>query len=165
MFTYASYLRPIFRYACMMWSYAAKSHVKLLIKVQNSTIRQILDMPWHIQNFHFYKVIYILRLNNYMQHRNLNFLLAWENINNRALNILIQYDYNNPINRKSLKTGLRLNTLLLSFSYVTNLLWFFTVYHCFVWDGVFTPPCLNCFKILTARRSVFIVFSYEQFVC
>ena len=54
---YTSYLRPILTYTCMMWSYAAKSHVKLPIKVQNSTIWQILDIPWYVLNFHIFKEI------------------------------------------------------------------------------------------------------------
>ena len=47
-----------------------------------------------------------------MQHLNLNFHLALENIDNRALNTLVEYDHNNLLNRKRPKTGLRLNTLL-----------------------------------------------------
>ena len=47
-----------------------------------------------------------------MQYLNLNFHLALENIDNRALNILVEYDHNNPINRKHPKTGLRLIPLI-----------------------------------------------------
>ena len=43
---------------------------------------------------------------------NLNFHLDSENIDNRALNTLVEYDHNNPINRKHPKTGLCLNSLL-----------------------------------------------------
>ena len=55
MLSFTSYLRLILTCPCMVLSYAAKSYVKLLIKAQNSTIRQILDMPWYIRNFHIYK--------------------------------------------------------------------------------------------------------------
>ena len=47
----------IAEYAWIVWSYAAKSHDKLFIKAQNSTIRKILSMPWYIWNFHVYKEI------------------------------------------------------------------------------------------------------------
>ena len=96
----------------MAWSYAAKSHVKLLIKAQNSTIRQILDMPWYVRNFHIYKEIELPRLNDFIQHLNIKFHLALENNDNNALNTLAKYDHNDPSNRNRPKTGLRLNTLL-----------------------------------------------------
>ena len=112
MLIYTSYLRPILKYACLVWSYATKSHVDLLIKSQNSTIWQILDMPWYIRNFHIYKDINIPRLNDFIQYLNLNFHLALENADNHALNTLVEYDHQNSINRKRPKTGLRLNILL-----------------------------------------------------
>ena len=68
-------------------------------------------MPWCVRNFHVYKEIDIPRLNEFMQHLNLNFPLPLENIDNRALNTLVEYDHNNPMNRKRPKTGLRLNNL------------------------------------------------------
>ena len=94
----------------MVWSYAAKSHVKLRIQAQNSTIRHILDIPWSVRNFHIYKEINIPRLNDFIQHLNLNFHLALENIDNHALNTFAEYHHSNPIKRKHPKTGLRLNT-------------------------------------------------------
>ena len=69
MLVYTSYLRPILTYAWMTWSYAAKSHVKLLIKAQNSTVRQILDIAWYVRNFHIYREIELPRLNNFIQHQ------------------------------------------------------------------------------------------------
>ena len=45
-------------------------------------------MPWCVRNFHVYKEIDIPRLNEFMQHLNLNFPLPLENIDNRALNTL-----------------------------------------------------------------------------
>ena len=96
----------------MTWSYAAKSHIKLFIKAQNSTVRQILDMPWYVQNFHIYKEIEHPRLKDFIQHLNIKFHLALENNDNNALNTLAEYDYNDPSNRKRPKTSLRLNTLL-----------------------------------------------------
>ena len=48
--------------------------------------------------FIFIKKIDIPRLNDFMQHLNLYFRLVRENIDNRALNTHIEYDYNNPIN-------------------------------------------------------------------
>ena len=45
--------------------------------------------------------------------------MTLENIENCALNTLVEYNYNNPINRKFPKTGLRLNTILQSFTYAT----------------------------------------------
>ena len=96
----------------MLWSYAAKSRVKLLIKVQNSTVRQILDKPWYVRNFHIYKEIDIPCFTDFMQHLNFNFYLALENMDNCALDTLVEYDYNNPINTKRPKTYLHLNTLL-----------------------------------------------------
>ena len=112
MFIYTSYLKPILSYACMVLSYATKSRVKLLIKAQNSTISQILDMTLYIRNFHIYKEIEILRLNDFMQHLNLNFHLALENIDNSALSTLTEYVHNNLTIRKHLKTDSCLNTLL-----------------------------------------------------
>ena len=47
-----------------------------------------------------------------MQDFNLNFHLTLENIDNRALNTLVEYDHNNPINRKLPKTCVRLNNFL-----------------------------------------------------
>ena len=96
----------------MKGSYAAKSHVKLLIKAQNSTIPQILDMPWYVRNFHIYKEIELPRLNDFIQHLNIKFYLALENKDNNALNTLAEYDHNDPSNRKRPKTVLRVNTLL-----------------------------------------------------
>ena len=69
-------------------------------------------MPWYVRNFYIYEEIDILRLNDFMQYLSLNFHLALENIYNRSLNTFVEYDHNNPINRKRPKTGLRLNTLL-----------------------------------------------------
>ena len=85
MLIFTSYFRPILTYASMMWSYAAKSHVKLLIQAQYSTTHQIHDMLWYVRNFHIYKVIDIPRLNDFIQNLNLNFHLALENVDNRAL--------------------------------------------------------------------------------
>ena len=107
MFIYTSYLKPI-----LVWSYAAKSHTKLLIQAQTSTIPQILDMSWCVLNFHIYKEIDILSFNDFVQHLNFNFHLALENVDNRTLNALVEIDYNSPINWKSHKLGLLLNTLL-----------------------------------------------------
>ena len=69
-------------------------------------------MPWYVRNFHIYKETELPRLNDFMQHLNLNFHLALENTENNALNALAEYDHNYLTNRKRLKTGLRLNTLL-----------------------------------------------------
>ena len=96
----------------MTWLCAAKFHVKLLIKAQNSTVRQILDMPWYVRNFHIYKEIELPRLNDFIQHLNLNFHLALENTDNNALNILAEYDHNDTSNRKLSKAGLHLNPLI-----------------------------------------------------
>ena len=84
----------------------------LLIKTQNSTIRQILDMRWYARNFQVYKEIDIPSLNYFIEHVNLNFHLVLVNIDNRVLNTNANYDLNNPVNRKHLKTGLQLNTFL-----------------------------------------------------
>ena len=51
------------------------SHIKLLIKVQNSTLRQILDMPWYVQNFHVYKEIELPHLNDFIQ--TLTYISIW----------------------------------------------------------------------------------------
>ena len=69
-------------------------------------------MPWCVRNFHNYKEIDIPCLNDFMQHFNLNFHLTLGNVDNRALNTLVEYNHNSPINRKRPKTGLPLNTLL-----------------------------------------------------
>ena len=69
-------------------------------------------MPWYFRNFYIYKEIDIPRLNDFMQHFNLNFHLSLGNVDNCTLNTLVEYDHNNPINRKRPKTGLHLNTLL-----------------------------------------------------
>ena len=58
----------------MTWSRTAKSHVKLFIKVQNSTVQQILDMSWYVRTFHINKEIELPLLNDFIQHFNLNFL-------------------------------------------------------------------------------------------
>ena len=50
----------------------------------------------------------ILHLNDFTLHFNLNFHLALENIDNRALNTFAVYDHNNPIKRKRPKTGVLL---------------------------------------------------------
>ena len=126
MFIYISYLRPILTHACMMRSYTAKSHVKLLLKSPNSTIRQILDMPLCVRNFHIHKEIELPRLNDFIQHLNLNFHLVFENTDDIALNTLAEYDHNDPRNRRRVKTGLRLNTLLQTFSRVL------TFFNCFL---------------------------------
>ena len=54
-------------------------------------------------NFHIYKETG-LRLNDFMQHLNLNFHLALINAENSASNTLAEYDHNNPINRKGYMT-------------------------------------------------------------
>ena len=59
----------------MTWSYAAKSHVKLLIKAQNSTVRQILDMSWYALNFYIYKEIELPHLNDFIQ--TLTYISIW----------------------------------------------------------------------------------------
>ena len=66
------------------------SKVKLLLKAQSSTIWQILDMPWYARNFYVYEEIGIILLNVFIKHLNLNFHLALENIDNRALNALVE---------------------------------------------------------------------------
>ena len=81
----------------MVWSYAVKSYVSLLIKFQNSIPRQILDMPCYVRNFHIYKDIDIPRLNDFI-HLNLNFHLVLEYIANRVLNTLAEYDPNSVNN-------------------------------------------------------------------
>ena len=95
-----------------MWSYADKSHVKLLIKAQNSTVWQILDMPWYVWNFHIYKEIELPRLNDFIQNLNIKFHLALETNDNNSLNTLAEYDHKDTSNRRLPKTGLRRNTLL-----------------------------------------------------
>ena len=111
MLIYTFYLSLILTYARMTWSHAAITHVKYLIKSQNSTIRKVLKMPWYVRNFHIYKEIEFPHLNNFM-HLNLNFHLALENTENDALNKLAEHDHNDPIKRKRPKTDLRLNILL-----------------------------------------------------
>ena len=71
-----SYYRPILTYACLVWSFASKSQVSFLIEAQNLSIRQILAISWHFQNFHIYK----------KEHSNLIFHLALEIKNNLILN-------------------------------------------------------------------------------
>ena len=75
---------PILTYVCLVWSYAVKSHVNLYIKYQNSTVRQILDMPWYVRDFLIYKEIDVSRLNDFIQQINLNFYLVLENKDNHA---------------------------------------------------------------------------------
>ena len=87
----------------MVVSYAAKNFVKILIKAQNSTIRQILDMPWNVRNFHIYTEIELPRLNDFIQHLKLNFHLALENTENNVLNTLAEYDHNDSIIWKRLR--------------------------------------------------------------
>ena len=70
-------------------------------------------MPRYIRIFYIYKEIAIPRtMNNFMQHLNLNFHLALENIDNRAFITLAECDDNNSINWECPKTGLHRNTLL-----------------------------------------------------
>ena len=99
-------------------------------------------MPWYVRNVHIYKVIDIPRLNDFLQHFILKFPSALENIENRALNKLAEYDYYNPINQKCPKTGRRLNTLLYYFSCVT-IPFLFLFSNCFLHfalPGILTPP-------------------------
>ena len=63
----------------MVWSYAAKSHVKLLIQAESSTIRQIINVSGYVRNFHVYKEIDIPRFNHFIQYLNKNFYLVLEN--------------------------------------------------------------------------------------
>ena len=72
-------------------------------------------MPWCVRNFHIFKEIELPCLNNFIQHLNLNFHLALENIENNALNTLEEHAHNDPTYRERSKTDLRLNTFFLSF--------------------------------------------------
>ena len=84
---YTFYLKTTLTYASIVWSYAAKSHVKLLIKDQNSTIQQILDMIWHVQNLIFIKkLIFHIWMISYNTLTLISFTL--ENIDNLALNTM-----------------------------------------------------------------------------
>ena len=60
----------------MTWSHAAKTYLKLIIKAQNLTFWQIIDILWYVRHFHMYKEIDIPRLNKFMQHVNINFPLS-----------------------------------------------------------------------------------------
>ena len=96
----------------MMYSCTAKIHANLLIKAQNSTIRIVLDVLQNVKNYHIYKEINVARLNDYIQHLNLSFHLTSKKQDSPALNILVVYDYNRPVNGKKVKNGLHFNTLL-----------------------------------------------------
>ena len=51
-------------------------------------------------------------MNDFRQHLILNFYLAIENTDNRALNTLVEYNHNNLINIKHPKTDLVLTPIL-----------------------------------------------------
>ena len=69
-------------------------------------------MPWCMGNFHTYKELDFLRLNDFIQQLDINFHSSVINTENSALNIFAEHDYINLINMKRPSTGLRLNTLL-----------------------------------------------------
>ena len=94
----------------MTGSYAPKSHLKLLMKAQNSTVRQILDMPWYVRNFHIYKEIELSGLKDFIRHLNLNFHLALENTKNNALNTLAEYDEKDPRTENAVRQAFALTT-------------------------------------------------------
>ena len=91
-FIYTSYLRPILTCSCVMCSYVANTHFKLLIKSKNSTVLQAFDMLQYIQNFHNYKSVELPRLNDFMQQLNLNFHLVLESIENNAFITVTEYE-------------------------------------------------------------------------
>ena len=70
-------------------------------------------MTWYARNFHIEKEIASPCLTDIILYLNLNSYLALANTDIRALNTLAGYVYNNPINKKYPKTGLRLNSLML----------------------------------------------------
>ena len=73
MLIYTSNIRLILTHACMTWSYAVQTLVKLLIKSLSYTVRQILDMPWYIRNFYAFEEIDLPRLNIFIQRLKLTF--------------------------------------------------------------------------------------------
>lgn len=109
---YNSYLRPLITYASPAWSYAAKTHINLLIKSQNATIRQIVDVPYYVRNYQIYREINTPKLGDFIQHLNLNFYNSLITSDNPALNEIETYDHTDPINRKRPLAALRLTDLL-----------------------------------------------------
>ena len=87
-----------------MSSYSLK--LKILLSGKSLTCLGMFEIVY------IYKEIELPRLNDFMQHLNLNFHLALENTENNALNTLAEYDHNDPINRMRSKANLLLNYLL-----------------------------------------------------
>ena len=81
-------------------------------------------------------------LNHILQHLNINFHLVLENVDNHVLYSLVEYEHHIPMNRKSIKSGLRLNTLLKSFSCVINPLCFSCFFIVLFGKGYSPPPSL-----------------------
>lgn len=103
---YKSYLRPLLTYACPAWAQAAKSHILILERCQNSTIRQLLDMPYYIPNKAIYKELKIPPLRNVLLKLVQNFHLNLPNIDNEALNTMAACDQTDVKNKKRPKAAL-----------------------------------------------------------
>lgn len=96
---YKSHLRPILCYSSPVWAYAAKTHIKLLLVSQNSTLRQILDLPWYVTNRQMYRALKIPTLDNFIQKLSINFHNNLAFINNNLLKNISAYALTR-VNRK-----------------------------------------------------------------
>lgn len=80
-----NYSFTLLTYSTETWSYAAKMHIKSLLQVQNSTIRQTIDMPCCVRNKYIYRQISAPRFRDFIQELNANFHLSVQNSSNWLL--------------------------------------------------------------------------------
>ena len=114
-----------------MHMYISQSFPVSIFWIVNSNTRKFLriSLSWHFsaRNFYIHKQIDIPCLNDFIQHLNFNFHLSLDNVDNRVLNALAEYDHKNPIYGKLPKTDLilvawmKLNEESVNFIHTSNI--------------------------------------------
>lgn len=97
---YLIYLRPIITYASPVFGYAAKTHIKKLEVLENSTLRTIANANWYMRNDEIRTALGIPNLKTFIKKISTSFFNNINNIDNDSLRELEIYDYNLPSNRK-----------------------------------------------------------------
>jgi hypothetical protein len=88
---YGSFLRPLLCYA---WSYIADTHIHNLAKLQNCTIRQIINAPWYFRITDIHRDLAYPTIQKFLQNLAIKF---HKNMDNEHILALTDYD---PANKK-----------------------------------------------------------------
>ncbi|GBN19032.1 putative RNA-directed DNA polymerase from transposon X-element [Araneus ventricosus] len=89
---YKALLRPVISYSSPVWGAAAKTHIKKLESLQNSTLRMITDVPWFIRNKNILHDLKVPTIKDFFSKLAINFFNQIDNHSNPAIRSIPTYD-------------------------------------------------------------------------